>query len=81
MLDFIYNAPTKVYFGKNKESEVKDVQNEPTLPEEPQKVQKKNKDKTPLDKKAVELAKKNKAFGFNPPHFLLTECKLMDGED
>ena len=80
-LNKILKAPAEIKIDKNKESEVKDVQNEPTLPEEPQKVQKKNKDKTPLDKKAVELAKKNKAFGFNPPHFLLTECKLMDGED
>ena len=64
-----------------KESEVKEVQNEPTLPKKESKPQKRNKDKTPLDKKAIELAKKNKAFGFNPPHFLLTECKLVEGDD
>ena len=80
-LNKILKAPAEIKIDKNKESEVKDVQNEPTLPKESPKPKKKNKDKTPLDKKAVELAKKGKAFGFNPPHFLLTECKLMEGED
>ncbi len=80
-LNKILKAPAEIKIDKNKESEVKDVQNEPTLPQETQKPKKKNKDKTPLDKKAVEIAKKGKAFGFNPPHFLLTECKLMEGED
>ncbi|MBQ8751313.1 MAG: DEAD/DEAH box helicase [Alphaproteobacteria bacterium] len=80
-LNKILKTPAEIKIDKNKESEVKDVQNEPTLPQEEPKAKKKIKDKTPLDKKAIELAKKNKAFGFNPPHFLLTECKLMEGEE
>jgi ATP-dependent RNA helicase RhlE len=80
-LNKILKTPAEIKIDKNKESEVKEVQNEPTLPQKESNHHKKNKDKTPLDKKAIELAKKNKAFGFNPPHFLLTECKLVDGED
>ena len=80
-LNKILKTPAEIKIDKNKESEVKEVQNEPTLPQKENNHHKKNKDKTPLDKKAIELAKKNKAFGFNPPHFLLTECKLVDGED
>ena len=80
-LNKILKTPAEIKIDKNKESEVKDVQNEPTLPKDENKKTKRNKDKTPLDKRAIELAKKNKAFGFNPPHFLLTECKLVDGED
>ncbi len=80
-LNKILKTPAEIKIDKNKESEVKDVQNEPTLPKEEPKKNKRFKDKTPLDKKAIELAKKNKAFGFNPPHFLLTECKLVEGED
>ena len=80
-LNKILKTPPEIKIDKNKESEVKEVQNEPTLPQKENNHHKKNKDKTPLDKKAIELAKKNKAFGFNPPHFLLTECKLVDGED
>lgn len=83
-LNKILKTPAEIKIDKNKESEVKDVQNEPTIPETPIKEapkSKKTKPKDPLDKKAVELAKKNKAFGFNPPHFLLVECKLIDGED
>ncbi len=80
-LNKILKTPAEIKIDKNKESEVKEVQNEPTLPKKESKPQKRNKDKTPLDKKAVELAKKNKTFGFNPPHFLLTECKLVEGDD
>ena len=85
-LNKILKAPAEIKIDKNKESEVKDVQNEPTIPvakqeSKPSTKQAIKKTKAPLDKKAVELAKKNKAFGFNPPHFLLVECKLIDGED
>ena len=80
-LNKILKAPAEIKIDKNKESEVKNVQNEPTIPFKETPKPKSQKSKDPLDKKAVELAKKNKAFGFNPPHFLLVECKLIDGEE
>ena len=85
-LNKILKAPAEIKIDKNKESEAKNVQNEPTIPENQKKEKAKTKNsykksKDPLDRKAVELAKKNKAFGFNPPHFLLVECKLIEGKD
>ncbi|MBR5599242.1 MAG: DEAD/DEAH box helicase [Alphaproteobacteria bacterium] len=85
-LNKILKTPAEIKIDKNKESEAKNVQNEPTIPENQKKEKAKTKNsykksKDPLDRKAVELAKKNKAFGFNPPHFLLVECKLIEGKD
>lgn len=80
-LNKILKAPAEIKIDKNKESEVKSVQNEPSIPQKETTKSKPQKSKDTLDKKAIELAKKNKAFGFNPPHFLLVECKLIDGED
>lgn len=87
-LDKILKTPAEIKIDKTKESEVKDVnQNEPLMPQThtPDTSSEKNSDShrtkrqyrvATQDKKALELARKYKIFGSNPPAFLLNDTQL-----
>lgn len=76
-LNKILKTPAEIKIDKNKEQEVAEILNEPTLPKEKAKKTEKNKKEIKLqDKKALELAKRYKIFGKKAPAYLLTDSKL-----